>query len=321
MRAVWLKEFGPPEVLVPGEAPDPVAAAGQVVVDVEFANITFVETQLRAGRAPFPLPPGALPMIPGNGVGGLVAEVGPGVHETLVGHRVVASTGGRGGYARRVVVDAAHLVEVPSGLALDQAVALLADGRTALALTRAAGVAARERVLVEAAAGGVGSLLVQLAVAAGARVLAAVGGPEKLRLARDLGAEVAVDYRRPDWAATVRAEVGGADVVFDGVGGQAGRAAFELLEPGGRLLSYGMASGEFTRVGDDEARARRVLISRGTAIAPDEATTLTRAALDLAAAGRLTAVIGQRFALESAADAHRAIENRATIGKTLLEVS
>jgi NADPH2:quinone reductase len=321
MRVVWLKEFGPPEALVPGEAPDPVAGAGQVVVAVAFAGITFVETQVRAGRSPFPLPPEALPMIPGNGVGGVVAGTGTGVDAALAGRRVVSGTGGRGGYAEKAAVEASGLVEVPEGVGLDEAVALLADGRTAMALARAARIAAGERVLVLAAAGGVGSLLVQLARTAGARVLAAAGGPGKLRLARELGAEVTADYRTADWPAVIRAAAGGADVVFDGVGGHVGRAAFELLEPGGRLLSYGLASGEFTRVSDAEAGDRRVAISRGIPIAPDEATRLTRAALDLAAAGNLKAVIGQRFPLEAAADAHRAIEARATTGKTLLEVS
>ena len=320
MRAVWLAELGPPEALVPGPAADPVAGAGQVVVAVAFAGITFAETQARAGRSPFPLPPGALPMILGNGVGGVVAATGPGVDARLTGRRVVSGTGGRGGYAERAAVDAAGLVEVPGGVALDQAAALLADGRTAIALARAARIAAGDRVLVLAAAGGVGSLLVQLARAAGARVLAAAGGPAKLRLASELGAAVTADYRRPDWPAAIRAEAGGADVVFDGVGGPAGRAAFELLAPGGRLLSYGLASGELTRVSDDDARARQVQVARGIAVTPGQAAGLTRTALDLAAAGQLTPVIGQRYPLPAAADAHRAIEARTTTGKTLLEV-
>jgi NADPH2:quinone reductase len=321
MRAIWLQEFGPPEALVPGEAPEPAAGAGQVVVAVAFAGITFVETQVRAGRSPFPLPPDALPMIPGNGVGGVVAATGAGVDARLAGRRVVSATGGRGGYAELVAVDADGLVEVPEDVALDEATALLADGRTAIALARMARIAAGERVLVLAAAGGVGSLLVQLARAAGARVLAVAGGPAKLRLASELGAEWSADYRMPDWPAPIRAAAGGADVVFDGVGGQAGRAAFELLGPGGRLLSYGLASGEFTRVSDDEALARQVKVSRGIAVAPGETAGLTRAALDLAASGQLKAVIGQRFPLAAAAAAHRAIEARATTGKTLLEVS
>ena len=110
MRAVWLRETGGPEALVPGEAPDPVAGPGQALIDVELANITFVETQLRAGTAPFSLD---LPVIPGNGVGGVVAAVGDGVGEELVGRRVVSSLGGSGGYAELAVVDAGGIVEVP----------------------------------------------------------------------------------------------------------------------------------------------------------------------------------------------------------------
>jgi NADPH2:quinone reductase len=147
MRAVWLKEFGGPEVLVGGDAPDPVTGAGQVLIEVAFANITFVETQIRAsGRGPFEP---ELPMIPGNGVGGVVSAVGEGADNGVIGSQVVTSTGGSGGYAQRVAVEASALFEVPEGLALDAAVALLADGRTATGLVRAAAIKPGERVLVE----------------------------------------------------------------------------------------------------------------------------------------------------------------------------
>src|SRR3954471_13997635 len=131
MRAIWLREFGPPSVLVPGEADEP---GGEAVIEVVHANITFVETQVRAGRGPFPV---QLPMIPGNGVGGLVN-----------GRRVIASLGGSGGYAERVAVPASAPIDVPDGMALDDAVALLADGRTATMLADAAAVGAGERVLI-----------------------------------------------------------------------------------------------------------------------------------------------------------------------------
>src|ERR1700754_902800 len=125
MRVVWLTKFGDPSVLVPGEAPDPVPGAGQAVVDVAYANITFVETAFRArGFGPFK---GSFPMVPGNGVGGVVLAVGPDVSPALIGTRVVTSTGGSGGYASLVAVDASSLVPVPDGLDLDVAVALLAD--------------------------------------------------------------------------------------------------------------------------------------------------------------------------------------------------
>jgi NADPH2:quinone reductase len=316
MRAVWLKEFGGPEVLVAADAPEPVAGPGQVVVDVEYANITFVETQFRAtGLGPFQP---QLPMIPGNGVGGVVASTGDGVDPSWMGRRVVTSTGGSGGYAERVAVDAAGLLPVPDELSLDAAVALLADGRTATMLARAASPRRGDRVLVEAAAGGVGTLLVQLAAAAGATVIAAAGGERKLAVARELGAEVTVDYRDPEWTVRVREAVGGLDVVFDGVGGEVGRAAFGLLDRGGRMSSYGLASGAWAGISEDEAAERGVTLIGSRRPTPEELRELTTSALAEAAAGRLRPVIGQRFALDRAADAHAAIESRATVGKTLL---
>jgi NADPH2:quinone reductase len=180
----------------------------------------------------------------GNGVEGEVVAVGDDVDPSLLGRQVVTATGGFGGYADRVVVDAGDPVPVPDGLALGEAVALLADGRTALALARAAAITAEDRVLITAAAGGVGSLLVQLARAAGARhVVAAAGGERKLALARDLGADLAVDYTRDGWAGAVHAATEGIDVVLDGVGGTIGLEAIGLVVPGGRALIYGAASG------------------------------------------------------------------------------
>jgi NADPH2:quinone reductase len=320
MRAVMVKEFGPPEVLLVSDVPAPVAGSGEVVIDVDLANITFVETQLRAGRPPHPAMLPALPVIPGNGVGGVVREAGPGVDDGLVGRRVVSSLSGAGGYAERAVAAAGRLVEVPDGMALRDAVALLADGRTALMLVRLAAPRPGETVLVEAAAGGVGTLLVQLARNAGARVVALAGGERKLAVARELGADLAVDYRHDGWAQQVREAVGGADVVFDGVGGDVGVAAFGLLHAEGRYCPFGMASGSAAQVPAAEAQARGAKIIRG-GLRPDEMTGLTRTAIQEAAAGRLRPVIGQEFALEDAAAAHAAIEARATIGKTLLVVS
>jgi NADPH:quinone reductase len=318
MRAVWLRETGGPEVLVPGDAPDPVAGLGQALIEVELANVTFVETQLRAGSAPFAL---ELPVIPGNGVGGVVTAVGPGVEKERVGQRVVSSMGGSGGYAELALVDAAGVIDVPDALDLDVALALLADGRTAVSLVRAAAPRAGERVLVEAAAGGVGSLLVQLATTRGADVVAAAGGERKLELARELGARVAVDYREPGWPERVREARGGVDLVFDGVGGAVARAAFELLAPGGRIVSFGLASGEWAPISEEDAAARGVELVRPGRPTPEEQRELTESALAEAVAGRLRPVIGQRFPLERAADAHAAIESRATVGKTLLEVA
>jgi len=318
LRAVWLTGFGGPEVLVAADAPEPVVGPGQALIEVAFANITFVETQFRAsGVGPFKA---ELPMILGAGVGGVVTSVGAKADEGLVGERVISSTGGSGGYAERAAVDVSGLVEVPDGVELDSAVALLADGRTATLLVRAAGLRRGERVLVEAAAGGVGTLLVQLARAAGARVVAAAGGARKVEVARDLGADVVVDYRESGWTERVREAVGGVDVVFDGVGGTIARSAFELLDRGGRMLSFGLASGEWADISDEAGADRGVTVVRGPRATPEEMRAFTESALAEAAAGRLRPVIGQRFPLDRAADAHAAIQSRATVGKTLLEV-
>jgi NADPH:quinone reductase len=320
MRAVVLNTFGPPRALAVAEVPDPVAGRGQALIEVNIANITFVETQIRAGHAPNPAMAPRLPAILGNGVGGVIRAVGEGADDALVGTRVISSTGGSGAYAERAAVDAAGVIAVPDGLGLPEAVALLADGRTAMSVMRATAPRAGETVLVEAAAGGVGSLLVQLARNSGARVVAVAGAERKLALARQLGAGVAVDYTRPDWPDQVRAEVGGVDVAMDGVGGAVGRAAFELIRSGGRFCPFGLASGTFAQVTDEDAEARGVTIARGARPGPAELRDLTQAALAEAVAGRLRPVIGQRFPLERAADAHGAIESRATIGKTLLLV-
>lgn len=321
MRAVIMREFGPPEVLQPAEIAEVTAALGEVVIDVETCGVTFVETQIRAGRPPRREMLPALPVILGNGVGGTAAATGAGVDATLVGQRVVASLNGTGGYAQHATALAGQLVEVPGGVALRDAVALLADGRTALSLIGGARPRAGDTVLVEAAAGGVGTLLVQFARNAGARVVALAGQQRKLALARELGADIAVDYNAAGWPERVREAAGAVDVVFDGVGGDVGRAAFGLLGPGGRFCPFGMASGSFAPVSPELVREHRVTVSQGAALSPAEHVALVRTALAEAAAGRVRPVIGQELELERAADAHAAIEARATTGKTLLTVT
>ncbi|WP_306291375.1 zinc-binding dehydrogenase [Kutzneria sp. CA-103260] len=308
-----IARFGPPEVLEPVVVDDPVPGPGQVVIDVEYAGITFVETQIRAGRPPVAA---MLPTVLGNGVAGVVAETGPDVDRGLVGKRVTASLNGRGGYAERAVAEAQRLIEVPDGLGLDQAAALIADGRTALAVLGAVGDLAGATVLVEAAAGGVGGLLVQLVSAAGGRVVAAASGAAKLAVAKELGAEVTVDYSEQSWTEGIDR----VDVVLDGVGGTIGEQALSLVRPGGVFCPYGAAAG--AGVFGSAADAGRPDVRTATTGMLDVARQVALAgeAIALAASGRLRATVGQVFALSDAADAHSAIENRATIGKTLLSV-
>ncbi|MBB5773306.1 NADPH2:quinone reductase [Nonomuraea jabiensis] len=303
-----LRRYGGPEALVVEEVPDPVAGPGQVLVDVSVAGITFVETQVRANRGPRQA---ELPAILGNGVAGTVAATGEGVDPALTGTPVVSTLGGHGGYAELAVASADDLIPIPDGLSPEFAVALLADGRTAVGLARAAAPQPGEWVLVEAAGGGVGSLLVQLATAAGARVVGAASSAAKRDLAAGLGAELTVDYTDPGWTELVRDATGGLDLVFDGVGGEVGAAAQGLLKDGGRLSVYGMAGGPMTT---PEPRV--------TAVAWPQADLreLARQALTLAAAGRLRPTVGAVYPLESAAEAHAAIEARAVTGKSLLTI-
>jgi NADPH2:quinone reductase len=319
VRVVQAMRFGGPEVLMAAEAPDPVPGPGQVVIDVAVAPVLFLGTQIRRGAARdwFPARP---PYVPGVGVAGRVISGGEGVDGRWVGRRVV--TDADGGYASQAIVREEQLIEVPGGVDLRVAAALLHDGRTALGLADAAALSPGAWVLVLSAAGGLGILLVQLARAAGARVIGATRGKQKLDLATEMGAEVVVDYADPTWPELVHNATGGAGpgVVFDGAGGKLGLAAFGVIPPGGRFFAYGTPGGGFAEIDPHEAERRAVTV-RGIELvqfALEEGKRLTERALTEAAAGRITPVIGQTFPLERAADAHRAIEARDVVGKTLL---
>jgi NADPH2:quinone reductase len=321
VRAVQVTRFGDPGVLVPALLPDPVAGPGEVVVEVEAADVILFEARIRAGLAQdfMPVRP---PYVPGGAVAGRVLSVGEDVESGWIGRTVAAHIGDRGGYAELASAPAAALVPVPDGLGSREAAALLHDGATALGLADAARTEPGEWVLVTGAGGGLGVLMVQLALAAGERVVAAARGRRKLDLLTELGAHAVVDYSLPGWEERVRGATGGAgpDMVYDGVGGEIGRAAFEITARGGQFSAHGAAAGGFAPVDAQEARRRDVTL-RGieqVRFAPDVARRLLRRALSEAAAGRIRPVIGQTFPLERAADAHRAMEARDVVGKTLL---
>ena len=323
MRAVQATAFGGPEVLEMVSIPEPVPGPGQVLVAVSVAPVLYLDTQIRAGRARewFPVTP---PYVPGEGVAGQVVAVGGGVEESWVDRLVVADTTGSGGYLEKTVLPAESLVRVPAGLGAAEAAALLHDGQTAAGLIEALTPRPGDWVLVTAAAGGMGTLLVQLARQAGGRVIAAAGAQRKLDLASKLGAEQTVSYEQPDWASQVLAITGGkgADVVFDGVGGRTGREAFGITARGGRFSGHGTPGGGFAAVGPAEAVRREITVSGIAEVqfGPQKGRRLITRALNEAASGRLAPVIGQRFPLAEAAEAHRAIEARTVTGKTLLEV-
>ncbi len=312
-----MTRFGDVDVLVPHEAPEPAVGPGQVVVEVAVAPVLMLDVAVRAGRGPFPLEP---PYVPGAGVAGRVRSVGPDVPQGWIGRTVVADA--NGGYAQRVAVDVAAMVPVPDGLGVADAAALLHDGRTAARLMEVVPVRAGQRVLVTGAGGALGLLLVQQAAAAGAQVIAAAGSPRKLDAAAEQGASAVFSYTDPDWPARVREATAGAgvDVVFDGVGGPIGAAAFDLTAPGGRFSAHGAASSAFTAIDPEEATRRRITVFGidRVQLHGGELRRVVALALAEAAVGRIHPVIGQTYPLEQAADAHRAIEARTAIGKTLL---
>lgn len=320
MRAVQVTDFGGPGVLTAVDVPDPLAGPAQVVVAVSAADVLTIDTVLRGGgkREIFALEP---PFVPGTAVAGTV--VGDGVAATWVGRRVTAITGVTGGYAQRVVVPERELVAVPDEVALETAAAMINDGRTALALLDAAEVKPGEWVLVLPGGSGLGIVLIQLARARGARVLAGARGTEKLNLASQAGAEVAIDYTDTDWNARLHevTDASGIDVVLDGVGGQVGRAAFDATAHGGRFVGFGDSSGTFTEYSADEVSANGIrtfgpeLVHIG---GTPKAKGLAEQVLREAATGGVRPIVGQTFPLEQAAKAHAAVENRSARGKTLL---
>ncbi|WCB91540.1 2-haloacrylate reductase [Baekduia alba] len=324
-RAVHVTRFGGPEVLRVADVPAPVAGAGQAVVAVAFADVLDLDTKVRGGwGAQFGLEP---PFVPGTGVGGTVVGVGAGVDRGWVGRRVITGTGEHGGsdgYAERIVARVDQLVAVPEDVDLDVATALLHDGPTALALAENADIGAGDHVLVLGAAGGAGLLLVQLAHAAGARVIGAARGVRKLELVRRAGADVLIDYSEAGWGDGIREAVGddGIQVVFDGVGGELGLTAFGLVARGGRFSAHGAASGRFAPI-DVDAAARDGVVVRGieqVQFDPEAGKRLSEQVLAAAAQQQIAPAIGQTFPLEDAARAHAAIEARACLGKTLLVV-
>jgi NADPH:quinone reductase len=324
MRAIRLHEFGPAQNLRYEEVDDPAPGPGQVRIAVAAAGVHLIDTMVRRGIQMGPLPLPDLPAIPGREVAGVVDAVGPETGNGWLGRRVVAHLGrATGGYAELAVREAAALHALPDGLADDAAVAMVGTGRTTMAILDVARIEPGDVVLVTAAAGGIGSLLVQAAQNAGATVVGVAGGPAKVARVRAAGASAAIDYLAPDWSDRVRDALDGREVTvsLDGVGGELGRGALELVGAGGRHILFGSASGTLTEfsAGDLVGRGLTVSAAIGPRILkrPGAMRELEGQALAAAADGRLTPLV-QRFPLAEAAAAHAALETRATTGKVVL---
>ena len=323
MRATRMHEPGGPEVLQIEEVDTPEPGPDEVLVEVALVGVNYADTGLRRGMFHGPAA-AAFPITPGFEVSGTVAKLGENVEGLEEGARVVAVLG-MGGYAEYAVAPVGSLVGVPNGVDFLQATALLVQGITAHGVLHdSARLQLGESVLVQAAAGGVGTLAVQLARLAGAgAVIGTASTEEKRNLAESLGANLTVDYTRDGWVEEVleATDGRGVDVVLESVGGEVGERAYGCLAPLGRLVTFGAAGGEGMAPPDMwqlNMQGQSVSGYGGPWIRPGAAESARKQISAYLRSGELRVVEGPSFRLEEAADAHRAIEGRATVGKVAL---
>jgi NADPH:quinone reductase len=325
MRAIHATQAGGPEVLSVVELPDPEPGPGEVLAELAAAGINFIDTYKRGGVYPMDFP-----HVPGAEGAGTVVAVGEGVTDLAVGDRI-AWADAPGSYAERVVVPADVALPVPDELDLETAAALPLQGMTAHYLVSSTfPLQAGQTVLLTAAAGGVGLLLTQLAVARGARVIGMVGSAEKEALAREAGAAEVIRYTElDDLTADVPRIVRdltdgvGVDVAYDGVGRDTFDASLASVRRRGMLVLFGGASGQVPPFDLQRLnRAGSLFTTRPTlghyTADRDELLWRAREIFDAAGAGTLKVRIGERFPLADARAAHEALEGRATTGKVLL---
>ncbi|GAA4908424.1 quinone oxidoreductase family protein [Streptomonospora salina] len=320
MRAIVIEEQGGPEAMRLADIDTPDPGAGEVLVDVDARGVNFIDVYQRSGAYSVPTP-----FTPGVEAAGRVAAVGPGVTEFAAGARVAWAML-PGGYADQAVVPVQRLVPVPDGVTAEQAAATLLQGMTAHYLTHATyAVQPGETVLVHAAAGGTGLLLVQLAKARGATVIGTASTGEKQRLAREAGADEIIDYTTADVAPAVRELTDGQGVaaVYDGVGAGTFEASLASLRMRGVLALFGQAGGAVPPVDPQRLNtAGSVYLTRPSLAhyVATRAELLERAAdvFGLVESGRLEVRVGGRYALSEAARAHEDLAARRTTGKLLL---
>lgn len=322
MQALICNQFAPIDELVVGELPEPHAAPGEVIIKVTAAGINFYDTLIVQGR--YQVQP-AQPFSPGGEVAGTVVAVGEGVTHVKVGERVCAFTS-YGGMAQRCRAKATQTWPLPDGVSDDVAAAgLVTYGTAWFALHDRGRLKTGETVLVLGAAGGVGLAAVQLAHAAGARVIAAAGGPERLALCREYGADTLIDYRSESLKDAVKAATGGrgADVVVDVVGGDYSEAALRATAWRGRVLVIGFAAGEIPRL------PANLLLLKGCEASgvfwdelmrrePDEAARQVAQVLAGFADGRFRAPPTRACTLAEAKAALQALAARQVVGKLIV---
>jgi NADPH:quinone reductase len=320
MRAIQITKPGGPEALTLVELPTPTPAPREALVEIHAAGVNFIDVYFREGRYP-----AKLPFVLGQEAAGVVTEVGGEVRSLKPGDRV-AYTGTNGAYAGYQAVPADRLVKIPNGLDFRDAAAAMLQGMTAHYLSHSTyPIQSGDTVLIHAAAGGVGQLLVQLAKSRGARVIATVGTDAKAELARSAGADETINYATHDFEAETKRLTDGLGVhaVYDGVGKDTFDKDLNVLRPRGMLVLFGGASGAVPPFDPMRLSQKGSLFLTRPTLAHYIATRQeleerAGAVLGMIASGELRLRIDREYPLANAADAHRDLEARRSAGKLLL---
>jgi NADPH2:quinone reductase len=318
MKLVQVIEPGGPEAMHLAEGPVPVPAARQALVRIEAAGVNYIDVYFRTGQYK-----ADSPVVLGMEAAGVIEAVGPDVEGFHPGDRVAYAMA-RGAYAEYAVVPAALLVKVPDNVTSINAAASMLQGMTAHYLTHATfPLRAGHKVLVHAAAGGAGLLVVQMAKMLGAYVVGTVSTDEKADLARAAGCDDIIIYTREDFVAAAKQHAGAVDVVYDSVGLTTFLKGFDILRPRGTMVLFGQSSGPVAPLDPQFLNAKGSMFltrpSLGHYIASrEELLQRSGDVLTWIASGRLDVRIDRTFPLAEAAQAHRALESRATAGKLLL---
>jgi len=327
MKAVRVHDLGGPEALRYEEIPAPSPKSDEVLVKIEAAGVNFLDIYYRSGFHWGGHYRRALPYIPGAEASGTVVEVGPDVKDIKIGDRVVYGiSNGYGSYAELYAVPSWHLFKFPSSVDFQTAAAVMLQGMTAHYLTHSTySLKPNDTALIHAAAGGTGLLLVQISKLLGARVIGTVSTEEKAQLARAAGADMTINYAKEDFAAEVRTltDGNGVNVVYDSVGKDTYEKSLDCLAPLGTLVIFGQASGPVPPFDTAVLNAKGSLSLARPSLTHNVAshTDVVWRAGDLfkwIETGQLSVNIGKTFSLADAANAHRELESRRSVGKILL---
>ena len=324
MKAYVCREFGPVESHKVEEIADPRAEAGQVVVDVKAAGVSFPDVLIVQGKYQFQPP---FPFSPGGEIAGIISEVGEGVVDWKVGDRVIAMTG-NGGIAEKVVAFEMTLMPLPETMDFKDGAAFpLNYGTTYHALKQRGQLQAGETLLVTGAGGGVGTTAIEIGKAMGARVIAAASTDEKLEIAKNLGADEVINYSDGELKEKVKALTDGlgADVIYDPIGGDIFMQCMRCINWKGRVLVIGFASGPIPEVPTNLALLKGCSIvgvfwGRFTAAEPEENSQNFDELFALHAEGKLKPQITKSYSLNDAAEAISSLENRKATGKVVIEM-